>query len=114
MKKEIKIDQKKVYYYSLVMLLGAVIYFLFPLVFHSTVLTMGLLVFINPIYNIVSSMLYTVKFGIHAYLPISLGLLCLPSMVLFYGLEFLYYGLFYTASSLIGCCFGYPIYKRYT
>lgn len=106
-------DQNKWTYYGLIMGLGVIIYFVFPPIFNSAVLTMGLLLFINPIYNIVSCMLYTVKFGIQVYLPISLALLFLLSMILFYGTPFMYYCIFYAAAAFVGCGMGYPIYKRY-
>ncbi len=109
-----KLIRKKDYYFCLMVLLGMVIYYLFPPFFRDeTVLTMGLLFFINPIYNIVASMLYTVKFGMQLYVPISLALLFLPSAFFFYGLSYLYYVIFYFAASLCGCCIGYPIWKRY-
>lgn len=106
-------DKNKRNYYSLIMLLGIVIYYIFPVYFNTTVLTMGLVFFINPIYNIVACMLYTVKFGMQMYLPISLAVLFLPSALLFYGLPFFYYSICYGAAAFVGCCAGYPIYKRY-
>ncbi len=92
-------ERKRWMYYSLIIGLGFIIYFVFPPIFNSAVLTMGLLLFINPIYNIVSCMLYTVKFGMQVYLPVTLGILFLLSALLYYGLP--YYVLLYF---LHGCC----------
>lgn len=107
------IDRKEVQYFTLIMLLGLVIYYIFPFIFNSSVMTMGLLFFINPIYNIVSCMLYTVKFGMHISLPICLAVLFIPAVFFFYGYLLLYYCVFYCTAAFAGCFIGYPIYKRY-
>ena len=106
-------ERKRWMYYSLIIGLGFIIYFVFPPIFNSAVFTMGLLLFINSIYNIVSCMLYTVKFGMQVYLPVTLGILFLLSALLYYGLPYMYYCIFYTAAAFVGCGMGYPIHKRY-
>ena len=102
--------------YSLLLVaaLAGFIYYIFPPIFMgSVVLNMAMLFFVNPIYSIISSMLYTVKFGMQVTLPFILSLLALPSLMLYFGPEYYYYCLFYAAASLVGCCIGFPIYKRY-
>lgn len=109
-----KFDQKKVTYFMVLMLLGAVIFYGFPPFFQgSGVLAMGLLFFVNPIYCIISNMLYTVKFGLVSFLPVCLAVLALPALFAYFGFAYYYYGIFYAAASFVGCCIGYPIYKRY-
>lgn len=108
------LDKRKMTcYYFVVLFLGAIIYYIFPIFFNSNVLTMGLLFFINPIYNIVSCLLFTVKFGLHVDLSINLAILFIPSVFFFYGVPFLYYCVCYGLAAIVGCCAGYPIYKRY-
>lgn len=105
--------KNKWYYFTLVLVLSVVLYYGFPPIFDSSILRMGLLFILNPLYSIVSCMLYTAKFGMQSSLPLSLGMLFLPSALLFYGRVFCYYSVFYGAAALAGCCIGYPIYKRY-
>ena len=107
------IDKKETYYFSLVLALGAVLFLAFPFFFNSTVLTMGQLFIINPIYSIVSCLLFTVKFGLRPYLPMSLAALFVPAALLYYTWPELLYCFFYGAVALVGCTAGYPIYKRY-
>ena len=107
------IDKRETYYFSLVLALGAVLFLVFPFFFNSTVLTMGQLFIINPIYSIVACLLFTVKFGLRPYLPISLAILFIPAALLYYSWPELLYCFFYGAAALVGCTLGYPIHKRY-
>ena len=109
-----KFDRKKTLCFVLLMSLGAVLFYGFPPIFTgSGVLRMGLLFFVNPIYCIISNMLYTVRFGLVSFLPICLAALAMPALFLFFGFDYYYYGIFYAAASFVGCCIGFPIYKRY-
>ena len=109
-----KFDRKQVIYFVVLMVLGAGIFFGFPPIFTgSGVLRMGLLFFVNPIYCIISNMMYTVKFGLVSFLPICLAALALPALFPFFGLDYYYYSIFYAAASFVGCCIGFPIHKRY-
>ena len=107
------IDKKETYYFSLILAVGAVLFLAFPYFFNSTVLTMGQLFIVNPIYSIVACLLFTVKFGLKIYLPVCLAVLFIPAALLYYSYPELLYCFFYGAAALIGCTLGYPIFKRY-
>lgn len=100
-------------YAGLILALGAVIFYLFPLVFTFRILTIALLWCINPIYSFVFSMLYTVQFGLRLLLPVCIGALFLPAVFLFYDPDLTIVCVIYTAISFFGCCVGCPIYRRY-
>lgn len=97
----------------LILSLGVVIFYLFPLLFTFGVLTMALLVFINPIYSFIFSLLYTIRFGLRLWFPASIGVLFIPSIFIFYDASMLIYALAYAGIAFLGSCLGYPIYKRY-
>lgn len=97
----------------LILCLGAIIFYLFPFVFSFRVLSSALLVFINPVYCFIFSLLYTIRFGVRLWFPFAVGALFLPAAVLFYGPVYLLYSPGYACIALIGCGLGYPIYKRY-
>lgn len=97
----------------LILCLGVVVYYVFPLVFDFRILSMALLVFMNPIYCFIFSLLYTIRFGIRLWFPPAVGLLFLPAALIFYQPLYLLYSVAYACIAFIGCFLGYPIFKRY-
>ncbi|MCI9576309.1 MAG: hypothetical protein HFJ84_06550 [Clostridiales bacterium] len=104
---------KSLKYGILILFLGAVIFYVFPLIFTFKILTAALLLFINPIYSFIFCTLHTIRFGLRMYLPISIGILFLPAVFLFYEPQFLSYCAIYAAIAFVGSGIGYPIHKRY-
>lgn len=97
----------------LIFCLGAIIYYVFPLFFNFRILSSALLLFLNPIYSFIFSLLYTIRFGMRAWFPLAVGVLFIPAALLFYGPLYLAYAAGYACIALVGCCLGYPIFKRY-
>lgn len=97
----------------LILCLGAIIYYLFPFLFSYRILSMALLLFINPIYCFIFSLLYTIRFGLRIWFPLAVGALFLPASLLFYNPVYLLYAAAYACVAFIGCGLGYPVYKRY-
>jgi len=97
----------------LILCLGAIIYYLFPFFFSFGILPMALLLLINPIYCFIFSLLYAIRFGLRIWFPLVMGALFLPASVLFYSPVYLLYAAGYACVALLGCCLGYPVYKRY-
>ena len=101
-------------YAGWILLLGAVIFYLFPLIFTFKILSIALLWCINPIYSFVFCMLYTVQFGLRLLLPVCVGALFVPAVFLFYDADYLLWCVVYLAIAFLGCCIGTPIHKRYS
>lgn len=97
----------------LILCLGAVVFYVFPLIFDFRILNMALLLFLNPIYCFIFSLLYTIRFGMRFWFPAAMGVLFVPAALIFYGPLYLLYAAGYACIAFIGCCLGYPIFKRY-
>ena len=103
---------KKHRYYGLILVFGAAVFYLFPLFFNFDLLIVGLLTFVNAVYCVVFPLLYTVQFGVSASLPIVLGSLFIPAVFWHYSAPMLLYAIVYAGAGLVGCCLGYPLYRK--
>lgn len=100
-------------HFVLIIIMGGLVFYGLPLIFHTTVLTMGLMYIINPIYSFVAGMIYSTKYGMIPYLPLALGVLFIPASLLFFQPWAVVLGGFYCAISFAGSIVGHTVFKKY-
>ena len=100
-------------HFVVIIVIGALVFYGLPLFFHTTVLDMGILYIINPIYSFVAGMIYSTKYGMIPYLPVGLGVLSVPACLLFFQPWSVVLCGFYCAIAFAGCIVGHTVYKKY-
>ena len=107
-------DKKKfISYFVIIVVFAALSYYILPLIFETRILRIFLMIIFFPVYQVVTGLVYSAKFGFRLPLPIISGLLFIPSAFLFFGYKMALFSLVYMALSFIGCGIGYTVYHQY-
>lgn len=78
----------------------------------SMLVLLVFLLFINPTFGFISSVVYACKYGFSSICPIMIAILFLPSVFIFYNISALIYVLVYLVVAFIGSGLSHVMYRR--